>query len=321
MGEHRSDGGDVCVGCRERCETAPPCSSIKGAALTLSAWLALISHAAELTTAAEAMAAALAEASASKGVVDAARLSMLEEASRSGWAEAQMFLGRSYLVRTYRTRTQLLEGQGTADSAPCGALVPIGQIGDKAPQDFSKAFLHLDRLARRGNATALSFIGFMYSQGLGVPTDQTRAHIYHSLAADAGEQLSELSLAYRYHVGLGVTKDCDKSTRLYEVAAHKGASVSVPGRCWWQRDRSPPPPRIRHLLRLHRTVARQFQRVGRRPYMPIRLEDDGESTEETAARRRDMIHYYQYTADRGDATAQVNKASVGLQLAHRDGPV
>ena len=42
-----------------------------------------------------------------------------------------------------------------------------------------------------------------------------------------------------------------------------------------------------------------------RPWQPIRLDDGTEATEAAAATRRDLINYYQYSADRGDATAKV----------------
>ena len=101
-------------------------------------------------------------------------------------------------------------------------------MGDKAVQDFAAARTHLERLAATGNATALSYLGFIHSQGLGVPVDHPRANVYHHMAADAGEVLSEMSLAYRYYVGLQVARDCDRSARLYELAAHKGACAPAP---------------------------------------------------------------------------------------------
>jgi hypothetical protein len=52
-------------------------------------------------------------------------------------------------------------------------------------------------------------------------------------------------------------------------------------------------------------VARQFRRVGRRPWQPLRLEGADETSDAASRTRKDLVHFYQYSADRGDATAKV----------------
>ena len=66
-------------------------------------------------------------------------------------------------------------------------LLVIGFSGGVSGQDVSD-FEETKRLAEQGEAYAQSDLGFMYSNGEGVPQNNVRAYIWYSVAAAQGNE-------------------------------------------------------------------------------------------------------------------------------------
>ncbi len=65
----------------------------------------------------------------------------------------------------------------------------------------------LTPLAHDGDATAETYLGFMYQQGRGVPKDYAEAGRWFTAAALQGEPTAQYFLALLYDKGFGVTHD------------------------------------------------------------------------------------------------------------------
>ena len=100
-----------------------------------------------------------------------------------------------------------------------------GTVGEPAaavgtPHDELRA------LAEQGDATAQFDLGFMYSNGLGVPEDDTEAVRWFRLAADQGDADAQSSLGFMYSNGEGVPQDDTEAVRWYRLAADQGNASS-----------------------------------------------------------------------------------------------
>ncbi len=76
--------------------------------------------------------------------------------------------------------------------------------------------------AAMGVPGAMSSLGYMYNQGLGVATDNTEAARWYRQAAEEGHLNAMKNLAILYEKGWGVPKDMDESLRWYKKAAEAG---------------------------------------------------------------------------------------------------
>jgi TPR repeat protein len=81
-------------------------------------------------------------------------------------------------------------------------------------------------LARRGNASAQTYLGFLFETGRGVPQNYPEAAIWYRCAAEQGDSLAQYSLALLYDKGQGVPQDiveANKWLNLSTAAAPRGA--------------------------------------------------------------------------------------------------
>ena len=83
-------------------------------------------------------------------------------------------------------------------------LGPPVQAQDK-PSAQELADLHAS--ADAGEATAQHALGFLYSDGLGVPQDHVEAAGWYRRAAEQGEATAQHALGVMYYDGLGVSQD------------------------------------------------------------------------------------------------------------------
>ncbi len=81
-------------------------------------------------------------------------------------------------------------------------------------QNYSEARELFETLSEQNNPTALSSLGFMYQQGLGMDADLTKAYEYYSRAADLDEPTALFNLALMYADGVVVTHDQFKAHEL-----------------------------------------------------------------------------------------------------------
>lgn len=63
--------------------------------------------------------------------------------------------------------------------------------GDGVPEDDTKAVRWYRMAARQGHAGAQNNLGFMYDHGEGVPEDDVQAYAWYSIAAAQGEELAK----------------------------------------------------------------------------------------------------------------------------------
>ncbi len=89
--------------------------------------------------------------------------------------------------------------------------------GYKAYQrgDYETALRIYRELAEQGNASAQTYLGFMYDTGLGVPQDYEVAVRWYHKAANQGLALAQSNLGVMYYKGLSVTQDYAEAVRWY----------------------------------------------------------------------------------------------------------
>lgn len=82
--------------------------------------------------------------------------------------------------------------------------------------NYAAAFKELKRLADTGDLEAVTMVGFMYSEGKGVPRDYAQAMQWYRKAADKGVPRAQHNLAVMYEEGIGVQ---GRSIKIPVVAA------------------------------------------------------------------------------------------------------
>ncbi|UZF93029.1 tetratricopeptide repeat protein [Bosea sp. NBC_00550] len=101
------------------------------------------------------------------------------------------------------------------------APVAAGPSEDVAAM-YSAVLRHLRPLADQGNANAQFNLGFMYSNGQGVPQNHAEALKWYRLAADQGNAEAQLMLGAMYRNGDGVPQDYAEALKWHRLAADQG---------------------------------------------------------------------------------------------------
>ena len=86
-------------------------------------------------------------------------------------------------------------------------------------KNFAVALKELQPLADKGNAEAQLFVGFMYDNGEGVPTDYLQAALWYGKAAEQGNAGAQYNLGMMYANGLGVSQDWVQALKWFNLAA------------------------------------------------------------------------------------------------------
>jgi TPR repeat protein len=76
--------------------------------------------------------------------------------------------------------------------------------------------------AAQGYSWAQAALGFMYSQGHGVPQDYAAALKWYRLAATHGNATAQYNLGVLYFKGQGVAPDYAEALKWYRLAAAQG---------------------------------------------------------------------------------------------------
>jgi uncharacterized protein len=74
-------------------------------------------------------------------------------------------------------------------------------------------------LARRGNASAQTYLGFLFETGRGVPQNYPEAAIWYRCAAEQGDSLAQYSLGLLYDKGQGVPLDVVEAAKWLNLSA------------------------------------------------------------------------------------------------------
>ena len=153
-------------------------------------------------------------------------------------------------------------------------LLQSGEGG--APQSDDLAAKYFERAAELGDPAAQEEMGFIHASGLGRPLDAAQALVYWYFAAAANRTGAQLALGYRHAYGLAVPQSCAAAVLYYTPAALAALA---------------PPPGSQQL-------------VGQPPQMErLRLSADYAAQRAARTRERDMVGYYRYSADHGNADA------------------
>ena len=87
--------------------------------------------------------------------------------------------------------------------------------------DYATAIREFRPLAEQGDAYAQFNVGFMYSEGEGVPQDYAEAVKWFRKAAEQGHAGAQVSLGRMYGEGLGVPQDYLRAYAWYDLAASR----------------------------------------------------------------------------------------------------
>ncbi|WP_418262575.1 T9SS type A sorting domain-containing protein [Flavobacterium faecale] len=84
------------------------------------------------------------------------------------------------------------------------------------------AFATFSQKAAEGNAQAMNALGMMYSNGMGIPVNETQAVEWFEKAGQNGYAQAYYNLALYYKEGIGIPKDPTKTLGYYQKAAQAG---------------------------------------------------------------------------------------------------
>ena len=121
-----------------------------------------------------------------------------------------------------------LAEQGLAQAQ--GGLGFMYSNGHGVPQDYVQAVSWYRKAADQGSAPAQGGLGFMYSNGLGVPQDYAQAVSWYRKAAEQGDAQAQYNLGLMYHEGQGVTQDFVQAHKWFNLAAATGHATAAKNR-------------------------------------------------------------------------------------------
>jgi uncharacterized protein len=104
-----------------------------------------------------------------------------------------------------------------------------GGIAYKAG-DYALALREWTSMAQQGSVRALFGLGFMYSQGDGVPQDYAEAAKWYRLAAEQGDMGAQFILGNMYRDGRGVPQDYVAAHMWYNISSANGGVRAREGR-------------------------------------------------------------------------------------------
>lgn len=198
---------------------------------------------------------------------------------------AQEYLNGKGEKNVYKA-IELLEEAGKQGNDE--ALYTIGRIYEFAEggisRNFTAAMSYYNRSAEFGNANAMEALGFMWGTGKGVSINTPLSLLYYAFAAHGDNTAAQMVLGYKYFYGHDVTQSCTKAANRYEQAAAKVVEglEGIIGQSMFYHDH-------------------------------VRLSESIESKRDRNKEEADIVQYYQYSADTGDAHAQVAMGTLYLQ--------
>jgi SEL1 protein len=144
------------------------------------------------------------------------------------------------------------------------------------------AISYFEQAAAKGHSTAQAALGFYYSTGFYVQRNVSLGLLHYIFASDGGDTLAQMSLGYKYMFGYGVPRSCDNAAIYYNLVA--------------------------------KAIVTERRETGMGLYAEsARLSEEFETGRVRAEEDEDIVQFYQYNADTGDAEAQVAMGKLFLQ--------
>jgi TPR repeat protein len=89
-------------------------------------------------------------------------------------------------------------------------------------QNYEQARDYFEKAAKQGDAAAMSNLGHMYAQGLGIPQDNATARQYFEDGVKRGNAAAKNGLGYLYMYGVGVEPSYKLANQYFTQAAESG---------------------------------------------------------------------------------------------------
>ena len=140
-------------------------------------------------------------------------------------------------------------------------------------RDLERAVEYFQKAAAKGHPAAQRNLAFLYSTGHGVKQNSALAILNLHFAAISGDNLAQLSMGYRHMYGIGVPKNCQTAMEFYMPAAEYVVKEM-------------------HSNRAQPMIEKQSLATDVPKSKGSDMDDD-------------VVNYYAYSAERGDAAAQV----------------
>ena len=89
-------------------------------------------------------------------------------------------------------------------------------------KNWQAAWYSCPAAAEKGDVGSAEYLGYLYSNGLGVEANQTEAVGWFRKGAEQGSAYAQYNLAVAYEYGTGVTQNLDEALNWYKKAADQG---------------------------------------------------------------------------------------------------
>lgn len=203
--------------------------------------------------------------------------------------------------------------EAAGDYAP--ALTGVGYLYDEGlgvRQDFAKAVDSYRRAYDGGYALAASFLGYLYEYGRGVPQDYAQAlRLYHEAAAKTGDPVTQNTLGYLYETGTGVPADFDEAVSWYRKAADQGLAYGQTNLGYMYETGQGVPQDDVEAVRLYRLAAAQGESLGQNNLAAMYAAGRGGLPQDHA----EALRLYRLAAEQGEPLAMHNLGNV-YQYGH-----
>lgn len=132
--------------------------------------------------------------------------------------------GRKDYTQAYE---RFLKAAGTGDPTAQTFVGYLYTQGLGVRKDFKEAFKWFEKAALAGNAIAQYNLGRLYSEGAGVTKDETLAAKWYLKAAEQGQVDAEVALGFAYKKGAGVELSMSEAIKWFQKAADAGNVVAM----------------------------------------------------------------------------------------------
>lgn len=176
---------------------------------------------------------------------------------------------------------------------------------------YSKAMKSVKRAANKNYPPALSTLGFLYGNGLGVPKDFVKAKIWFSKAAELGDMSGQNNLGYLYGTGQGVKKDQKEAIKWFRKSAKQGYANAqyALGNIYFNGQGVEKDQKV--AFQWFIKAAKQGY-AGAQNYLGV-MYGNGQGVKQD---KKEAFTWYRKAAEQGDAAAQTN---LGVMYDNGDG--